>query len=770
MVTEQLTTEQDTGKDTELLVRKSAALGALPNRQTRDIPNPNFSRENDRSSLLSSTSPCTPIVQPQIGQDVDASALATLYARQHPNTNVSAGPFGGGNPVGQQVEDGHEARIVSGGVVLSGPRMSPIESLHDVSVASVAGMAVTVGPQQVLPPRKRKRQQVEEMLHKEEVDGRYPTIVRMFSRDKAVCHCVLRTSGSPPVQDDEDIMVLSKCLAVNETMHKLRLYLHDGVIGKRGWCWFAFVMAKYNRTLQELDLSGNTIGEEGAFIIANILAKNTAIKVLKLTRCAIPPKGVATMCKILECTNKTLERLDLGANTVSSGGARYIGEMLKSNTTMVDLNLANSTIRHPKSIRHLQEALIENKTLRSLNLSHNNGRKLIRVGQGLPCMASVVTGNDSLSNIDLSHNLVSLARVARTLRQNSNIRYLGLDNVGLVDNAAHLRLLCDALTESHTLEHIQLAQNGIDDSHAVTIASVFARNESITKIDLSSNLMEGVGMTALASALSHNRRLQTLLLESNRIGDGGAAALAHLLEQNPALTEVSVESNGIGASGGMAIAYALAKNTCLEQLNVADNEIGEVGGTAFGKALEVNRTLKALNMSHNGTGAMTARALAVAIRTNPVLSSIGIRSRGQTFESVAELLGAVAQSDTLTELNLIASDNDIVEGEDDRLLPLMGHTLLARHNLVSDMDGSRYIRFLRFLNRVGFWKLVVQDVPLGMLAVAMGNLYRPRDSELAFLEGATPLPAAVEQWDLDVVFFLCKNRPDMFDRKRCHSE
>jgi hypothetical protein len=94
--------------------------------------------------------------------------------------------------------------------------------------------------------------------------------------------------------------------------------------------------------LEELQLVGNVVGDDGACHLAAALERN-----------------------------KTLKSLYLDYNNIASDGARYLAAALERKSTLMELRLSSNNIADDGA-RHLAAALERNCTLTSLYLGDNN--------------------------------------------------------------------------------------------------------------------------------------------------------------------------------------------------------------------------------------------------------------------------------------------------------------------------------------------------------------------------------------------------------------
>ena len=125
-----------------------------------------------------------------------------------------------------------------------------------------------------------------------------------------------------------------------------------------------------NMTLRELRLWHNNIGYDGVQSLALALHNNAALTSLDLTYNNIGAEGARSLAAALH-NNATLTSLDLGCNNIGTEGARSLAAALARNATLTSLDLWNTNI-DAEGARSLAAALRNNATLTSLDLGCNN--------------------------------------------------------------------------------------------------------------------------------------------------------------------------------------------------------------------------------------------------------------------------------------------------------------------------------------------------------------------------------------------------------------
>jgi hypothetical protein len=126
-----------------------------------------------------------------------------------------------------------------------------------------------------------------------------------------------------------------------------------------------------NKHCKELELSKNKITSVGVSIIAEALSNNTTLENLYFNRNRLCDKGVQALTKTLSRNSSKVDTLGFQGTGITDGGAEYLTEMLKTNTTVARLQLGDNEISD-RGVQHLADVLTHhNTTLRSLGVDRN---------------------------------------------------------------------------------------------------------------------------------------------------------------------------------------------------------------------------------------------------------------------------------------------------------------------------------------------------------------------------------------------------------------
>ena len=318
------------------------------------------------------------------------------------------------------------------------------------------------------------------------------------------------------------------------------------------------------------------------------LRANTSLTSLDLSRNSIDDEGANSLCQALK-VNTSLTSLSLGLNSIGDEGAHSLSEALRVNTSLTSLVLVKNVIRDGGA-NFLSEALKVNTSLTSLDLFGNF------IGdEGAASLSEALRVNTSLALLGLSSNQIKekgANSLSEALRVNTSLTSLSLSGISIGEEGANS--LSEALRVNTSLTSLYLVGSFIGKEGANSLSEALRVNTSLTSLDLGWDSMGDEGANSLSEALIVNTSLTSLDLPYNWIGDEGANSLSEALKVNTSLTSLGLSDNSIGKEGAKSLSEALRVNTSLTSLDLSLNPIGNEGANSISKALNVNTTLTSL--------------------------------------------------------------------------------------------------------------------------------------------------------------------------------
>uniref|UniRef100_A0A8C5P2X9 Leucine rich repeat containing 74A n=1 Tax=Jaculus jaculus TaxID=51337 RepID=A0A8C5P2X9_JACJA len=200
----------------------------------------------------------------------------------------------------------------------------------------------------------------------------------------------------------------------------LKLELEDNRITEEG-VLSLMEMLHENYYLQELNISDNDLGLEGAKIISNFLQENnSSLWKLKLSGNSFNEECAALLCQALS-SNYRIKTLNLSHNQFSDTAAEHLAQMLALNVGLQSLNLSWNHF-HIRGAMALCNGLRSNVTLKKLDVSMNGFGN-----EGAQALGDVLKINSSLVYIDLCGNGISndgASKLSKGLEVNESLQVL----------------------------------------------------------------------------------------------------------------------------------------------------------------------------------------------------------------------------------------------------------------------------------------------------------------------------------------------------------
>eukprot|EP00466_Bigelowiella_natans_P005044 jgi/Bigna1/87023/estExt_fgenesh1_pg.C_160043 len=273
------------------------------------------------------------------------------------------------------------------------------------------------------------------------------------------------------------------------------------------------VLLEKNMTLTHLNLSHNRIGEEGCIRIAEGIGKNVKTR---------------------------LRELDLSYNTVYNEGGQALGQMIRANASLRTLNLTHCGI-FVEGSKAIMAAVARNATLQKLHYANNSTWI-----DGADVCAQMLAVNTSLLYLDVSSNFLyadGTKLIAKGLEVNQALEDLLISSNELDDDGA--KYLAHALKTNRTLKvaTLVLHDNLMSGKAAKALASALSKNDTLQCLHLCENQIGASGVEALAKVLKKNFGLKKLHLADNDLVASSIKSLTRVLQKGGSVTELNLSHN-----------------------------------------------------------------------------------------------------------------------------------------------------------------------------------------------------------------------------------
>ncbi|KAK5576921.1 hypothetical protein RB653_001858 [Dictyostelium firmibasis] len=225
-----------------------------------------------------------------------------------------------------------------------------------------------------------------------------------------------------------------------------------------------------NKSLRELDLGSNQLGDAGAIALASKINSHPSLSILDLSSNLISTEGIDKILLSIQ-SNKTLTNLNLSRNQLDlSIPLENLTSSLELNKNLISLNLSECDLQN-FHFKQISIALQSNKKLKKLNLSKNNFTII-------EPFITIIQSNKNLKSIYISkHKFKSnelFILLNHIFKLNDSIK---LDNGEVVN--------IDIPSIVHQLEYIDLSQSHDPlTKNIILLLREFRKVNNITKIKI----------------------------------------------------------------------------------------------------------------------------------------------------------------------------------------------------------------------------------------------------------------------------------------------
>lgn len=288
--------------------------------------------------------------------------------------------------------------------------------------------------------------------------------------------------------EDRQVAVLAEALVVVADVLPLRaLDLSFHAAGDKAARALGLYL-KRSRSLQRLQLQGNSIGPLGGEALAEALLEHQSLASIDVSHNPLGDRGVAAIARALSGLHNASLR-DFRADCTEAGMQALVdlATSLRTNATLRSVSVAHAKVAsvEDESTIHFAEALGLNATLEELSLAKQGIHDV-----GCMWLGEYLQRNRTLRRLDLSGNNITSTGVeylrAALAAPGCGLQWLDLSNNCIADEAAEE--LEAAIAANKSLRFLGLATTSLTDVALVRIAAALRVNQSLEGVTLAGNL------------------------------------------------------------------------------------------------------------------------------------------------------------------------------------------------------------------------------------------------------------------------------------------
>ncbi|KAM5138153.1 protein NLRC5 [Mantella aurantiaca] len=325
---------------------------------------------------------------------------------------------------------------------------------------------------------------------------------------------------------------------------------------------------KFCKSIVNITLSGNDIGEKGALTIKDLLTQKRSFKAINVSECFVGTTdgGRQFLSELSRCPE--LQEINLMSMSLDDVALLTFSQGLAHMSSMKILMLGKNKIT-AKGIQHLTDNLVQCPEMEALDLSCNSIEDA-----GAHRLAAVLPRLKKLKKISLSQtNMSSLGGLTliKAIGQCQLMEDITLQSCGLGDVPGNQ--LVDALVSCSKIENISFSENKFEEQSFLKFVEGLQHFIFLRKIHLKVCEVTDIACKSLAKALGCSKNVEEIILSWNIIGDEGSCAFASVFKQMGNLKTLDLEQNQIKDEGAEAMAQALGVCSYIKKIRLWGNPI-----------------------------------------------------------------------------------------------------------------------------------------------------------------------------------------------------
>jgi Ran GTPase-activating protein (RanGAP) involved in mRNA processing and transport len=351
----------------------------------------------------------------------------------------------------------------------------------------------------------------------------------------------------------------------------------------------------YNHHITTANFSNIKIGVEGAIALGKAIGpgSRSVVQFLKLSGCGMTAEAIEGLVKHA-CGNRRLEILDVSSNSVRDEGALHLAKFVEATQSIRILEAADCKIG-PHGASALAGCISTHRKLNTLNLANNKLREA-----GTAALMKGLAENSSISVLDLSGNSINCeggVAIAETLRKNKSIESINLRNNFISESIPQVAL---ALSQRGVPARVvDLSRNRVTSAICRSMSQVLeGQSFNIACLAVEGNPIADDGLVALFHAL-RGTNVQFLDLSDTTLTAASGVVLADLIRACPIINSLQLDNNALGDSAMVEIAKAYRESHSMAALNVENTAFGHEGCMALARAFEAQKHLRSVNIAVN---------------------------------------------------------------------------------------------------------------------------------------------------------------------------
>lgn len=371
------------------------------------------------------------------------------------------------------------------------------------------------------------------------------------------------------------VKTLTNILIENNILNDIsQLKLGGNPLGEKSIKYITQIISS-SESLTNIDLSCINISYKvGAELFKSLLNQHSLISLnLSSSNSAYHNRllsfGIQNIKEVLK-SNHYLEFLNLSGNSIKNEGFKILMEGINENPTLSELDLSRNDITF-EGMKYITN-LTNKNNITSLNLSYNDIRS-----EGIVVLCSKISNFKFLKELFLENCNITFKgfnAIVEAYNHGNKLELIKLDGNDLRDKQIANMI---EIIKRFNVSNLSLRSCNLGDACSYYFGMCLLNNEMIKIIDIGNNSITDKGFRAFESIPDYLRNLEKIDISQNMISDASACPFIRNLKYNNSLRDINFFDNQLQTQSGIELLKILEHNKTLLNCNLQLNSIkGEI--------------------------------------------------------------------------------------------------------------------------------------------------------------------------------------------------
>ena len=429
---------------------------------------------------------------------------------------------------------------------------------------------------------------------------------------------------------------------------------------------------------------------------------------LNLSNNNISLDGIKIISDLLEDPKCTLKKLNLNNNFLGDDGCSILSNGLKKNKSLITLNLSHNNIIQKgildiaNSLNSKSEDGMFNASIRKINFSRNAITNVAIVDF---CDILKNEKEERFIKINFQYNAIndlSINQFGEFIQKYPYQSFLSLTNRLSYSKKTSFLNYCKKLSN---IKKIMFQNFQFDEELSKLFNDILLNNENIENIFVYYNSsISPENILKMVPGIEHNKNLIQIYFTQCKLGDEGAISLSNALFNNINIAQIHLDENRIGDEGAKAISEKLLGKVSLKKLILSHNLISSQGASYIGENLAEAQGIQCLLINSNRIGDEGCEFISKGLEKNKTLVQLNINNNQITNKGIICIAKAIIGKENF--MTLSAADNKINDIDDElyKLLDWCKNVTLSSNPLSKEgiiklfkgTENNRLFKEMRF--------------------------------------------------------------------------